>query len=300
MFFLTFPSELVIFVCPFVLISVLSLVLCLAAAVLKFFLSGTFIGLPAIPTVVQSLYTDHLLFWLLRLTVIARELLEDFSRMMGGCFGSHQLPVRHHFLVSNSVPPIISFSLKVPTSTTTTTTSAPITKTVNAFIDTGACNSFISTSLVKELNLTEKSTTKNHSVTSDDHQTNLVDVDVEVGGRLDLNPKQHAVSIPFSRITFKQTSIEFTSKSDYFLNSLQLLKISRMLNLPVAAPVENCPNGELLIGADLIPSLLMMMKMNTPDSNELLPSLSHPRVIALAANLHAVETRLGYYLQGTY
>ncbi len=85
--------------------------------------------------------------------------------------------------------------------------------------------------------------------------------------------------------------------SNWVLKSPLLRQISRLLDIPLATAAaadssKLWPEDEaeqLLIGADLIPSLL---PLNV--------SAGGPRVLPLSRNLNAVETRLGcYYLQGT-
>ena len=64
-------------------------------------------------------------------------------------------------------------------------------------------------------------------------------------------------------------------------------RIARLLQIPLQSPAATAYGYDLLIGADLMTSLLW-----PPNST------SSPKVISLLPNLTAHETRFGYYLQG--
>ena len=80
------------------------------------------------------------------------------------------------------------------------------------------------------------------------------------------------------------TSIEFElENTHHHMKPLLLKEIAKLLNIPLFDLPDH--TEQLLIGEDLIPSLLM-------------PSPSLPtRHIALSSNLNVIETRLGYYIQ---
>ena len=286
----------VTFVFTFGIDITLSLLICFSAIVLKLLLI-----LPSlcftVPSAVQSLYTDHLLLPLLEFTISARNVQKDFCQGLGNFFF---FPVSHLDSVSYTASPILPLTVRAPI--IASTTSTPITKTVNAFIDTGSNRSFISTALVRELNLAEKPAEVIHY--ADDVQAELVDVEVSEY-QPEQNQNHELVSAQFTPIRLERTSIVFNRQSECSLTCSELIKIGRLVDISVvtvAGAVEDDGTAEtddetadyifpygsqLMIGTDLIPSLLMAKEA------------AKPRVIPITSNLNAVETRLGYYLQGT-
>ena len=88
----------------------------------------------------------------------------------------------------------------------------------------------------------------------------------------------------FTQATLERTSVFFAHERS--INSTLFSKIASVLSIPLFDVPEEV-NEQLLIGTDLIPSLLY-------------PSPSLPnRCISLASNLNLIETRLGFYFQGT-
>ena len=242
-----------------------------------------------VPSAVQSLYTDHLLLPLLDATVESRWFLKIFFFKLGYFLGVYQWPVSHLDSLSYLVPPLLPITVRAPTNSTTST---PITKTVNAFIDTGASESCISATLARELNLAEKPAEVIHY--AGDVQVELVDIEVS-GFQPDQNQNHEVVSAQFTPVRIERTLIDITSKTKYWHSSSQLTKIGRLVDVPVVTVADKDPNNfspydiqahQLMIGTDLIPSLLITTSAS-------------PRVIPITSNLNAVETRLGYYLQGS-
>lgn len=140
------------------------------------------------------------------------------------------------------------------------------TKTVRAYIDTGASYSCISAQLANELNLKPSRVVKYANNEKSEW------VQIQIG---------KANSNEFTKVELQLTSISFSSLNTYVKPSVSK-KIANLLNIPLL----DLPDStlQLLIGTDLIPSLLM-------------PFLS-TRHISLASNLHAIQTRMGYYIQG--
>ena len=242
-----------------------------------------------VPSAVQSLYTDHLLLPLLDATVESRWFLKIFFFKLGYFLGVYQWPVSHLDSLSYLVPPLLPITVRAPTNSTTST---PITKTVNAFIDTGASESCISATLARELNLAEKPAEVIHY--AGDVQVELVDIEVS-GFQPDQDQNHEVVSAPFTTVRLERTSIDFNGQSACWHSSSQLTKIGRLVDVPVVTVADKDPNNfspydiqahQLMIGTDLIPSLLITTSAS-------------PRVIPITSNLNAVETRLGYYLQGS-
>ncbi|KAH9397057.1 hypothetical protein TYRP_003361, partial [Tyrophagus putrescentiae] len=157
-----------------------------------------------------------------------------------------------------------SMDFVIPPRLAVTVKSDTCTKTVWALIDTGAEKSFISAKLAKELNLEPQEA----------NQKKFVDVLI---GKPNGND--------FNQIKLELTSVLISSKK--YVNPLLHSQISNILN---GIPLFNVPEegrGKLLIGTDLIPTLLYQ--------SPLLPN----RCFSLASNLNLIETRLGYYFQGT-
>ncbi len=278
--FLGIPLCLIIFD----IIFVCSLLICLIASVLKLIIFPTSLCL-TVPSSVQSLYTDYLLLPLLKMTIVVMYVQKAFSKLLG-----HFFLVNHLNSLSYCVPPLLPITVRAPINSLTTST--PITKTVNAFIDTGASKSCISATLAKELNLAEKPAEVIHY--AGDVQVELVDIEVS-GFQPDQNQNHEVVSAQFTPVRIERTLIDITSKTKYWHSSSQLTKIGRLVDVPVVTVADKDPNnfspydiqaGGLMIGADLIPSLLITTSAS-------------PRVIPITFNLNAVETRLGYYLQGS-
>ena len=148
------------------------------------------------------------------------------------------------------------------------------TKTVYAFIDTGALNSYICNKLANELNA-ESSETIVYANSEKEKFMNI-----EFGKQ---NDDQ------FTKIKLKLTSVLFGSslcknkKAHLFA---KIARIASFLNISMFDVPEET-DEKLLIGADLIPFLLF--------KSPLLPN----RIISLATNLNLIETRLGFYIQGT-
>ncbi len=284
----------VIFVLAFGIIFSFSLLICLSATVLKLLLCITSLCF-TVPSAVQSLYTDHLLLPLLELTISARKVQKICCQNLDNFF-----LVSHLNSVSYTASPTLPLTVRAPI--IANTTSTPITKTVNAFIDTGSNRSFISAALVRELNLAEKPDEVIHY--ADDVQVELVDVEVSKY-QPEQNQNHQLVSAQFTPIRLERTSIVFNRQSEYSLTCSELTKIGRLVDISVvtvAGAAEDDGTAEtddetadyifpygsqLMIGTDLIPSLLMAKEA------------AKPRVIPITSNLNAVETRLGYYLQGT-
>ena len=186
-------------------------------------------------------------------------------------------------------------------------------KTALAVIDTGASGSVISKQLVEELQILP-----HHIKTYEDGtQEEVVELEIAAAGRggggggseteekkeeeesIDVDVKTGKSSgaqsaKKFTKIYCAVTSIEFGDFNKR-LPSSKLERLADVLGIPpdqMITPGE-LPNkadvtcGELLLGTDVIPRLL-------------LPPRSAPaRVIPLAANLSATETPLGYLVQGT-
>lgn len=173
----------------------------------------------------------------------------------------------NHWLTSSTVTPDL-MPYKIPPRLALTVKSDTCTKTVFALIDTGAASSFISTNLAKKLNV------KPHEVIEYANNEKGELVNIEVG-----KPNGNE----FTKLKFELTPILFSSSQN--ISSALYSKIANVLSIPLFdLPEEN--TEEMLIGADLIPSLLY-------------PSSSLPnRCILLASNLNLIETRLGYFLQG--
>ncbi len=143
-----------------------------------------------------------------------------------------------------------------------TVKSDTCTETVYAIVDTGAYSSYISAKLAKKINVDLSD--KNKQV-----------VDVLIG-----KPNGNE----FTKVKLNLFPANFSFGNS--VNSSLYAKIANILSIPLFyLPNENA--GELLIGTCLIPSLLFSK-----------PSLP-PRCISLASNLNLIETRLGYYLQGS-
>ena len=168
----------------------------------------------------------------------------------------------------------------LPSRLAVTVKSDTCTKTVWAYIDTGAANSVISNKLAKELNAEPSEVI----VSANNENGKLVNL--EIG-----KPNDDQ----FTKIKLKLTSVTLfdskcakqkqakNKKAHSFISPFA--RIVSLLNIPFGVPEET--TGLLLIGSNLIPSLLY-------------PSPSRPnRCISLASNLNLIETRLGYYLQGT-
>ena len=143
-------------------------------------------------------------------------------------------------------------------------------KTVMAFIDTGSAISCITETFSKELSL------KPSKVVEYKNKEKGEFVDVEIGN---FNGNK------FTKVQLQLTAVSMESENHIMKSSL-IKSIADLLSIPLF-DLPDEPSEQLLIGNDLLPSLL-------------LPSPSVPaRCIALAANLNAIETRLGYYLQGS-
>ena len=168
----------------------------------------------------------------------------------------------------------------IPSQLAVTVKSDTCTKTVWAGIDTGAGSSVISNELAKELNAEPS------EVIVSANNENRKFVNLEIG-----KPNDNQ----FTKIKLKLTSVNLFSskcakrkqaknKKAHTLFS-PFARIVTLLNIPFGVPEET--TGLLLIGSNLIPSLVY-------------PSPSRPnRCISLASNLNLIETRLGYYFQGT-
>ncbi len=157
----------------------------------------------------------------------------------------------------------------IPSQLAVTVKSENCTKTVWASIDTGAGNSYISDKLAKELNVEPFKVI----LYADNDKEELVNIEIGM-------PNGNE----FTKVKLILTSIFFSSQTN--ISSTLYSKIANVLSIPLFDVPEEYTE-KLLIGNDLIPSLLY-------------PSPSHPnRCISLASNLNLIETRLGYYLQGT-
>ena len=155
------------------------------------------------------------------------------------------------------------------------------TKTVMADIDTGAPYSMMSTQLASELKVGPE--VFKEFASRQKREVVKVQLGKAATTAAAAAAENSSVQPLFAEAQFEITSTAFSSK----VMSVPLMKeVATLLKVPM--PDQSCccsATTQLLIGADLIPSLLMPS-----------PSLS-TRHIALASNLHAVKTRLGYYLQ---
>ena len=163
-------------------------------------------------------------------------------------------------MMSFFIKPLLPLTVKSETGT----------KTVMALIDTGASSSHICAELASELNL------RPSRVEIHPNNEKYEWVKIEVGKP---NGDQ------FTQVEIDMISIEFEfEKTHHHMRPSQLKQIAELLNIPLFDSTDFTEG--LLIGTDLIPSLL-------------LPSPSLPtRHFAISSNLNVVETHLGYYIQG--
>ncbi len=157
----------------------------------------------------------------------------------------------------------------IPSQLAVTVKSDTCTKTVWADIDSGAESSYINYTLAKELNVYPS------KVIIYANEISMF-VNIEIG-----KPNGN----PFTKIKLELTSISFGENQNKKVHSL-FSRIANVLNIPMFDVPEK-DTEKLLIGTDLIPSLLY--------SSPTFPN----RCISLASNLNLIETRLGYYIQGT-
>ena len=198
--------------------------------------------------------------------------LSFFSLVVTGAKDAYKLSVIPFFKYwisgSSSISPNL-MPFTIPSHLAVTVKSENCTKTVWALIDTGAGSSYISDKLAKELNVEPFKVI----LYADNDKEELVNIEIGM-------PNGNE----FTKVKLILTSIFFSSQTN--ISSTLYSKIANVLSVPLFDVPEEYTE-KLLIGNDLIPSLLY-------------PSPSRPnRCISLASNLNLIETRLGYYLQGT-
>ncbi len=175
-------------------------------------------------------------------------------------------------------------------------------KTVLALIDTGAEVSIVSEQLAKELQLLPAYS----KMVKNQIKEEIVELEIAAvaGGNSETDKKEESLEEEgrssngvhqrqFTTISCVLTSIEFGELNNRVPSS-RLERLAGVLGIPpeqIVTPElpKDVIFGELLLGTDVIPRLLLPPRSSAPPA----------RVIPLAANLTAIETPLGYLVQGS-
>ena len=233
-----------------------------------------------IPQFEETIIYGHNLYFdcLLRLTENMRRLYFGLLTIVLRLLGCTVPPQLMNFSIDPCLPLTVSFEGGAG--------KEKHSKTVIAYLDSGAHKSYINPQLVKELEIKTKKrgatkvkvTVSNPNLTSNDNEHRSIK-----GIEIQLIQDDKATAF------FKEYS-----NRQKFLSPKLISRIAHLLSIPLYTPPPPSPPSpttlsatrfDLLLGTDLLTFLLS-------------PRTHSPRVISLLPSLSAHETRLGYYLQG--